>query len=64
MTTDEQFNEIIQAAISKGSSIECSLEEYIDQMEAWISEIEICVTAAEEDIRRRDQAAQRRSSHD
>lgn len=56
MSLDEQFEEIIQDAISKGSQIDCGLEEYIDQMGSWQDSIQTCIDAAKDDIRHRDEA--------
>lgn len=53
---DKQFEDIIQDAISKGSKIDCGLEEYIDQMGSWQHSIQTCIDAAQDDIRRRDKA--------
>ena len=51
---DEQFEKIIQEAISKGCLIECSLEEYIDQLLGWQNAVQVCIDAGKGDIRRRD----------
>ncbi len=50
MNTDEQFNEIIQEALTKASRVRCSASEYREQLREWISEIRTAIQANEDTV--------------
>ena len=49
MSPEEQFDEIIQRALSEAASVRPATEaEYRDAIQGWIGEIQSAVTAADE----------------
>ena len=54
MDVDEQFDQIIQDALSKSCDIDCSIEEYIRQLEGWQSSIRMQLQCSQDDLEREE----------